>query len=245
MDEGIVVGCDQKLEWILPWWWNHYSAHNSYPVAFVDFGMSKKAATWCQKRGRTVQLPKSTLLVPSDFKEEWAERYGIEISAHREAWFKKPLAFLLSPFSHGLWIDLDCEIRGSVEPLFHCLTFGAEIALAREPDFSQKKDSEMGLLLPDEISYNSGVIAFKQQAKILQQWIEEGADYPSDQQALSRAIFNHKPNLVELPHIYNWVRVLGPNEQAVIYHYAGNPGKIEILEQLEMEVGFKSNALKP
>lgn len=56
---------------------------------------------------------------------------------------------------------------------------------------------------------------------------------PGDQDFLSRAIFVHKPNFLELPSIYNWYRVWGENQEAVIYHYSGGHGKIAILNEIK------------
>jgi len=40
---GLITGCDETHEWMLPTWWKHYSKRNSSPVSFIDFGMSKSA----------------------------------------------------------------------------------------------------------------------------------------------------------------------------------------------------------
>ncbi len=56
MTKGILIGCDQNQEWMLEWWWAHYSRHNCYPVAFVDFGMSQEAKKWCQSKGHWISL---------------------------------------------------------------------------------------------------------------------------------------------------------------------------------------------
>jgi hypothetical protein len=60
---GIIVGCDANQEWLLPWWWDHYCKHNSYPVAFVDFGMSEAALAWCQEKGQCISLPPYSYLI--------------------------------------------------------------------------------------------------------------------------------------------------------------------------------------
>ena len=66
----------------------------------------------------------------------------------RNAWFKKPLACLQSPFEISLWIDLDCEVTGPLDVLYD--VYGSSIAMARYP---QK-------YIPYPI-YNSGVIVFR------------------------------------------------------------------------------------
>ena len=144
------------------------------------------------------------------------------------------MALLHSPFELGLWMDLDCQINGPLEPLFNSLAFGADIGLVREPHFIQNYEEEKGFLLPGEVNYNSGVIVFRKEASILHRFAEEAsknsAQYAGDQQAMCRAIFLHRPSLVELPQLYNWLRVLGPNPEALVYHYTGGQGKIEILK---------------
>lgn len=236
-EHGVIVGCDRNQEWLLPWWWEHYSAHNSYPVAFADFGLSKKALAWCRKKGICLKLPFFDIVpeanLSSSTKDRWENHYGKGIWFCRSAWFKKPLCLLHSPFSLGLWIDLDCQINGSLEPLFNSLIIGAEMALVREPDLVQKLDEQQGFLLPGEINYNAGVVVFRQNAPILHHWLEEAAkrnqEYVSDQPALCRAILAQKPHLIELPSAFNWVRALGPNPAALIYHFTGGAGKLEIM----------------
>lgn len=240
--QGIVVGCDLHQQWLLPWWWKNYSSHNSDPVLFVDFGMSKEALAWCQERGECATLPSTDLPlslekdVPSSTKAAWEERYGEGVWMRRRAWFKKPSSLLLSPFSLGIWIDVDCQVRGNVGPIFNSLIFGAEIALAKD----RYEDAD----LSGEVIYNSGVIAFRQEAAILLKWQEiallHEKELPGDQEALSRAIFQNKPALVVLPPIYNWRRTYGPNEEALIYHYSSGPGKIELMKNFSPETPIES-----
>ncbi len=234
--QGVIVGCDRNQEWLLSWWWDHYSKHNSYPVAFFDFGMSQQAANWCRQRGRCIELgadcPLKTLSPTR--KKSWEKRAG-PIWPFRSAWFKKPFAFLSCPFDLGCWIDLDCEIKGPLDPLFNCLAFGTEIALVREPENVQQNDLAHKLILPGEITYNSGVIAFRRGAGILSHWAElslhSNDRFMSDQNALSRAIFLRRPQLLELPAIYNWKKDQPINPQAVILHYVSS-SKVEILKTL-------------
>lgn len=237
---GVITGCDKHQEWLLPWWWDHYSRHNHYPVLFADFGMSKKALEWCQEKGNCITVTPTLVneesISPSD-KQKWENRYGKGIWFCRSTWFKKPLALLNSPFSTGIWIDLDCEVRNGLDPLFHSLAFGGEMALVSEPSFIQSHEKNLKLLLPEEHAYNSGVIVFRPNTDIIHDWIKESSErghlHAGDQQALSRSIYNRKNTIVELPNIYNWGRVLGENPQALIYHFTGGVGKMEILRKVK------------
>lgn len=230
--EGILVGCDCNQEWLLSWWWDHYAKHNSYPVAFADFGMSPKALKWCREKGEILKLSFFPLKkVPKEKKIQWEKRAGEGIWPFRAALFKKPSAFLASPFPLSCWIDLDCEIKGNLEPLFNFLVL-ADIAIAREPDPVQKQDREQGLNFPDESTYNSGVVPFRQGSRVLKQWIDlceqKNHLFLNDQSALSRAIYLTKPPLIELPQLYNWKMDLGPNPNALIHHYAYS-SKLELV----------------
>jgi hypothetical protein len=246
--EGIIVGCDQNQEWLLPWWWTHYSQHNNYPVAFVNFGMSSNASAWCQERGQYIDLYRDSVSlkeVSPEKRKYWQDYLGNGLETMRSAWFKKPNAFLHSPFDLSCWIDLDCEVKGPIDPVFHTLALGSEIALVREP-VNILKDDRTVSLLPDEVTYNSGVVAFRRGADILHRWAEivltQNHEFIGDQDALSRAIYIHRPLLIELPSIYNWEKVLGPNPDALIIHYVGI-SKIEILKNLSFSLSPDPNIL--
>lgn len=232
MVEGIVVGCDKTLEWILPWWWKHYRTHNNYPVAFADFGMSKKAVSWCQKHGRllTITAPAFEERLSPKKQADWEKRFGSRVLKYRTQWFKKPLAVLASPFSCGIWLDLDCQVKGSLEPLFHTLLLGAEIALVAD------HNQAINTLLPGEVNYNSGVIVFRKSAPILFKWASSIEKYRhhlvGDQDVLSRIIYLTKSAVVELPDLYNWNVFKGENREAIIYHFCNEAGKLRILEEL-------------
>ena len=241
LTKGVIVGCDQNQEWLLPWWWEHYTAHNHFPVAFADFGMTQEALNWCRARGECLSTPGREIShcqqIPSKKRRFWEQLYGEEIWDCRPAWFKKPLALIQSPFSLGIWIDLDCQVNCSLDPLFNSLAFGAEIGLVREPDFVQLFHEKTNRLLPGEIYYNSGVIVFRQGADILHRFAEEAFEnndnHPGDQGALCRAVFTHCPPLVELPLLYNWVAALGLNPGALIFHHTGISAKEWIKKSLQ------------
>src|SRR5689334_9119639 len=65
---GVIVGCDLYQEWLLLWWWSHYSSHNAIPVAFVDMGMSEEGALWCKERGEYIKLQEIPYQEPPKLK---------------------------------------------------------------------------------------------------------------------------------------------------------------------------------
>ena len=124
VDEGVIVGSDRNQEWLLPWWWMNFRLHNNHPVAFVDFGdMSPSAVSWCQKRGPYFKLnPVTNFVAQKEFidpqKAALWEKMHPTIWSLRLSWYKKPFALQMSPFKRSLWLDVDCQVRGSIEPLF-------------------------------------------------------------------------------------------------------------------------------
>lgn len=234
-EEGILVGCDSKLEWLLPWWWSFYSKHNTRPVAFADFGMSKFGIEWCKERGIYVSFPLNKVEKPIEAKAAWELLYGEQFWDFRSSWFQKPLACLNSPFNKTIWIDMDCRVEGDFSAFFNLLHFGVEIALLKEQEGSQQTGQELGILERGEISYNSGVVGFIKNAPTIDLWAKLGSThFPGDQQALSRSIHLLKPPLIELPEIYNWSFTFPHNPQAIITHFHGPKGKMHILQELQV-----------
>jgi len=240
MERGIIVACDQKLEWILTWWWDHYSAHNDYPVIFFDFGMSSKAKIWCEKKGQLkvldpahqISLPKERL----DLKKRilWEAQYGEGIWEVRAAWLQKPMTLLQSPFSIGLWLDLDCRVDGNLKPLFDTLQEKDDFAVMKyEIEDSAYKH-------PDMWNYNSAVILFRQHAEILKIWaqriLESPNELPGDEDYLSRVIERHHPKVLHLPPFYNWSRTRGDHDQALVVHFHGGEGKILVLNSIHRQL---------
>ncbi|HEX2579368.1 MAG TPA: hypothetical protein VHK67_03080 [Rhabdochlamydiaceae bacterium] len=202
MTKGIVIGCDQTQEWMLRWWWAHYSRHNCYPVAFIDFGMSQEAQKWCKAKGHWISLdapknfvfPKS--LIAPDLIASWEKVNGKELWKRREKWFYKPFALRQTPFDETIWIDLDCEITAPLTPLFQKIHTHSKMALAlersvrRNPDPSGAGQDELFIQeaegdvkspaslnrrrtpSTEEEVYNSGVIAYHRTSPLLDHWID-------------------------------------------------------------------------
>jgi hypothetical protein len=223
MSIGILTGCNTSQEWLLSFFWDHLQTYNSLPVAFADFGMSTEAKAFCKQRGIFITPDFSDLVVaqPQEIQTDvaalWEKSYGASIWAARDAWFKKPIAMLSSPFEKTLWLDLDCEILSDFSIVFDYCTQG--LALAKEP----KGDL-----------YNSGVVVFQKNAKLLLKWAEMAkclsSQYSGDQEILSDLINNQNAEIQELPDIYNWRMSQGLNINAVIVHWVGKWGKNYIKE---------------
>ena len=231
--EGFLVGSDLNQEWLLPWWWENYSRHNSLPVIFADFGMSPKMKDWCKERGECICLPVYGFFaaereeVSSENRKSWEASYGTLFWDSRNAWFKKPLACLQSPFPKTAWIDLDCEIRAPLDRIFTYCGNDLGFSIARDP----------GSETPDSPLYNSGVFVFKHGIPLVLEWadiaLELTLDFFGDQEALTHLILQKKLPICELPHSYNWSRLYSENPEAHIVHWHGARGKAVIAHLIQ------------
>lgn len=228
--EGILVGTNQNHEWLLPWWWMHYRTHNDFPVTFVDFGdMSKKALQWCERHGQVIALDQKMDFIRK--KEEiapetaklWQEIHP-DIWNMRKGWFQKPFALLKTPYEKTLWLDADCQVRGPLKPLFPVLN-ECDIALIPEAEYSQRYNLIAGITVPGETVLNAGVIFFKKNAPVIQEWAKQALTqnhlHFGDQQLLVRVIFSMKFPYIPLPRNFNAIVEAGIDTNAVIIHWSG------------------------
>ncbi len=228
MKKGVLVGCDFRSEWLLSWWWDNYIQENTLPVTFADFGMSESARSLCLERGSILEVP-SNQVAPKETialteLKKWENSYSQDVWEARNGWFQKPRAMSLSPYEITLWLDLDCEVLGSLLPLYE-LPKEYQIALAKEPEHGQEVLLNEGFRLEGEIIYNSGVVVFRKQASVIKRWEEESLlktdSFVGDQNLLSRIIFMEKYPVAEIPPVYNWRMAYGPSLDAVIIHWVG------------------------
>lgn len=229
--EGVIVGVDINQEWLLPWWWDHYSKDNPYPVAFFDFGMSDGSKQWCKDRGRHIPLQMPDTFVAERGEMSLAQVQAMEAATgkdfwpSRPSWFKKPLACLQTPFDTSVWIDLDCQVQASLRELFALC--GAALAIAKE-NSTQLSDHPL--------QYNSGVIGFRRGQRLIETWanacLDRNHEYRGDQDVLSALIRAENPTLHVLPPRFNWSRTLEDNPEALILHWHGPHGKAVIAHQI-------------
>lgn len=232
---GVLIGASSSVEWMIPWWAKHYFQHNHHPVAFLDLGISEAMKKRIQSFDHII-TPKIFTIASneSEIKPAWKTIYPGNVADVRKHWFSKPSLLSQSPFELSLWIDIDCEVRSSIAPLFELCQ--NQFAIAQDSPISQKNSKQLGLIHNDEILYNSGVIAYHKNSSLLKAWIKEAKhnhhQYLSDQEALSRLIYSQRFPIDEIPYAYNarpWDR---DDKSAKIIHYANIRGKIKLLRQL-------------
>lgn len=253
-EDGVIVGCSRHHEWMLPWWWMHFRPHNPYPVVFFNFGdMSLEARKWCAKRGelKTLMVPTEEFVatredVPSECVENWEKHDNMNVWKARLEWFKKPFACLMSPFKRTIWIDLDCQVRKSLKPIFKLCKRG--LFLCRELPQVEQIHRDGGSLEPGEIIYNTGVIPFLHGEPLIENWARECVErnrlLRGDQEVLSRWLFENGMELPILPSIYNFrveeiVNNGGVDSKTVIIHWLSSCKQvIEYQQQVLSQKGF-------
>lgn len=247
---GILAACDETLEWLLPWWEKRLRAHTDLPIALMDFGMSSCGRLFCKERGWLISCEFPSMIsfdqqnISSDRRQHWESVYGKEVWKARKQWLKKPFACAQTPFDETLWLDLDCEVVGSLDPLFDCLK-KADVALALETEAAHLHERECGELGESEELFNSGVIVFRKTAPLIQAWAQQtslrGGEAWGDQQLLSRLIHERQETICLLDPRFNWRMSQGLHIDPRIIHWAGSWGK----EFIRQHGGFGDGLFSP
>ena len=234
MKQGIITGCNEHQEWMLKLWWHYYSQTNTYSVTFMDFGMTKSARLWCEKRGKviTVELPQdiptSKDNIAVNNQREWEIGYHDPWQA-RKGWFYKPFALLKSPYEQTVWLDIDTFIIKPLTPLFELdLT---QIALPQEVLRALNPTK----LFPKEIIYNTSVIGYSEKSLLIKKWVEKvhswNHQFLGDQDILSRLIYEDQVPVTTLPPIFNARPQDGIPKGTFIIHF-GNVAKRELFHKI-------------
>ena len=229
-DKGALVFCDKTQEIYLPWWYDHYSKTNDYPVAIIDFGMSEKGKKWANSIGQRIEMEpvKLDLEPPPDFMlDEWKAFTRNDYLRARPIWLSKPFALQKTPFEHTVYLDLDCEVKADLEPLFR-VPFGL-VPLAQD---TLKCWTERGITMPEHQRYNTGVLAYEKHCPIVKAWasmIEEcSCHFWSEQEALMETLRQKEFTVIELPERFNAF----PDQKvddAHIIHHISTSGKLHII----------------
>lgn len=228
--EGVIVGCDWKFQTMIPWWWNHYQKRNNHPVAFIDLGFSDTMRRFCHTKGQVVSLwiPKylfkNRYPIPRSIKKEIKQNEIRQLLLQRTTYFHKPFAMLQSPFQKTIWIDIDCQVNGSIAPLFDLVD--QDIALTPMSPYKHQHPTQTKDLSENRVLYNSGVVGYQKGSSLIKQWAASSVCrtqwYYGDQDILNDLINEQHAKVTPLPNRYNWiVKEWGLNPKAKIIHYAG------------------------
>jgi hypothetical protein len=206
-NRGIIVGCDAKLEFLLPYFYLNFRLNSDLPIVFFDFGMTFFGRKFCEARGEVVSIEDS---LSNCHEDEF-------MNLIRHSWFKKPLAFQRSPFELTLWLDIDCKILKPLDELFDQLQEDQHLA-AYEESYLDESHNVL----------NSGVVVYKKGSPFLDKWInlckQKNELFFGDQDALTLSL-KETPELVKkldqkFNNIYYSVGY-NRNIESVIIHHVG------------------------
>lgn len=65
-------------------------------------------------------------------------QYGDLDVAHRK-WLIRPFIFAQIPFGETRWLDLDCRVQGSLDPIYNYANQPSAFSLARDSDGAHEK----------------------------------------------------------------------------------------------------------
>lgn len=202
-----LTGCDEKTEWMLPWFVKNYLKHNKTPLVFADFGVSPEMRTWVQISGiaDTIEVKKQSA----------------------NGWFYKPQSMLNCPSEYTCWVDTDIHILGDMSGVFDSVV-SEKLSMVEDKPWSKRRK---------ETWHNSGVVAFKNKPVILKDWEKECRLNASvgDQEVLHKMLgqgINRIRFIEDLPNKYNWLRLQiedGQNSPHIVgMHWTGYKGKLQI-----------------
>lgn len=244
--DGVIVGCQRNQEWLLPWWWMHFRLYNNCPVTFINFGdMSPRAVRWCSDRGELfdIEIPPNIIASKDKIDPETAklwESMNQDLWIVRPAWYKKSYALIKTPYERTVWMDLDCQVRGSITPLFETCENDAGIAMAKEADWQQALNLQRKMILPGQYVFNAGVICFRRGAPVLSELVKQiplkNHLFFGDQHLLIHILYAMKLPFATLSPLYNWTVDNGANIDAVILHWVG-----AYKEALKQQINFLQN----
>lgn len=202
-----VTGCDASQEWILPWFLENYSMHNTTPLVLFDFGMTYDASVWA--------------------KGKFTAHYSLTSSEKRDdrpTWSFKPSAISRVWAETKVWLDVDCEVLGDLSGIFDLLV-PERLNMVKDRPWTTRRG---------ETWYNSGVVGVVGEPRILDAWSYTCKNNPfqGDQEVLHQM---RKFSLAaidavaELPNKYNWLRIqLQDGEDSpdkLVVHWTGAKGK--------------------
>ncbi|WP_420421722.1 hypothetical protein [Simkania sp.] len=241
MSQGIITGTNARYEWMLKLWWHYYSQTNTYPVTFMDFGMSKSARLWCESKGDviTISPPKGVPTVEEKIdpskKREWEVAYKNPWES-RKCWFYKPFAFLKTPYEQTLWLDIDTFVIKPLSSLFE-LDLN-RIALTQDCYRSYNPTK----LLPEEVSYATSIVGYTKNHPLIEKWAQKAQEWShlflGDQEILSRLICEDKAPITPLSPIFNAKPRANLSPDTFIVHF-GSVGKSELYRKIFNPQQFK------
>lgn len=202
-----LTGCDSNQEWLIPWFLSHIRKYTSLPIFFCNFG---------------------------DVSQQSIDLFDGTVSLSHSAshWFYKPQALMNSSADKTVWIDLDCQVKGSIDEIFSYIEPN-RLAMAVDQPWSKRMNT---------IWHNSGIVGISRpHPPILTRWEQACRDNPirGDQETLHFLMtseLDKRIHISDIPNKYNVLRLQiddgsVPSDVRVM-HWTGTRGKDEIRRQM-------------
>lgn len=157
-NRGFLIFSDSKSEWLIPWFMTHFRKHHpSDKICFVNTGVSFEFFDKHIMKQNT---------------------YGFNDIIHFDApysgWFNKPFVCYQTPYDLTIYIDLDCEIRKSIDWNDFIYfkdenTYLSQFIIYQDNGVLQKMNDRVNKLINN---YNTGFIVYTKDSFVLEEWCE-------------------------------------------------------------------------
>ena len=216
LTNAFLTGCDSNTEWMLSWFVKHYKKHNTTPIIFADFGISKEMKAMLPQLGFD---------------------HIITMSGNNKGWFYKPSSMIKANeyATNVCWIDTDIHILNDMSSVFKYIET-EKLAMCEDRGWSKRGGEKW---------HNSGVVAFRNVPRILEEWaLNCSLNAARGDQEVLHGMINESPltrlkYITDLPHVYNWLRldlIDGLDSSAKLaMHWTGQKGKLQIKKMMYNE----------
>ncbi len=217
----VLTGCDFNTEWQLNWFIENYGTHENRPLIIADFGMSEQYLKYVSNHPRVNGIMNLT-------------------KTKEQGWFNKPIAMFNSPADKTVWVDTDCEIKTSLNPLFRMIVRNKLNMVEDKPWTKRRK----------ETWHNSGVVGFIGRPEILHTWCNAIRANPNvgDQEVLHGLLnpITRITHINDIPSEWNVMRLAtdedGYTGPISIQHHTGSKGKVKIRGLMKIKEVISKNA---
>jgi hypothetical protein len=171
-ESAVLTGCDKKYEQNMPWWIYRYRQHCNKPLIFADFGLSDAAREYVTNN---VDFVVDVNKVGAGF------HWGLK----QKAYYK-----CLDLAKYLLWMDQDCEINGSLEPIFSLMNSENDFCISK--DINPLRYPNENVLFENQMQ--AGLFLTSPRNEVFLQWYESLEAEPNDQKGISQIIFSKYKN---------------------------------------------------
>jgi len=203
----IATGADEDHEWMLPWWYENYTKHNTTPIVFGNFGMSSTMVKWCASRGKVIDLVSNMPMIKN--------------------WFKKPSIITRCGYEQCIMMDSDCQVQSNLDFMFDKYCRVGWVGLTRDTPTQFNTQFTKNPVA-------AGVVVTYSDNELIREWEHRclnETELRGDQEVLIKLLTdrNNSRNLatkiVLMPPECQWLRLQGKRTDVPIMHWSGRIGK--------------------